>query len=196
MKFDRYGLPSDFGSSDSQDSARAAGLCVLFDLHPEIDLTMYSSNTTADVRTRKYFRHPHESIYSMSRDQTICLFAGMWKQKLFHLVNPDYKTEGDLVSPGARGHFRRCARLEANFFQDAWLMADVYVHAWINPLSEPNQLISMLMVADVKYLKLWCRLNKQWRDSILNYWCLNDGAWRGEPELASKMISVIEEKIK
>lgn len=196
MKFDRYGLPRDTGASDFQDSARAAGLCVLFDLHPEIDLTMYSSNTTTDVRTRKYFRHPHESIYSMSRDQTICLFAGLWKQKLFHLVNPNYNTEGDLVSPAVRGHFRRCARLDSNWFQDAWLMADVYVHAWITPLGESNQLISMMMVADVKFLKAWCKLNKNWKKSITEYWSEGPGAWRNEPELANKMISVIEEKIK
>lgn len=115
---------------------------------------------------------------------------------MHNYADPNYKTEGDLVSPAVRGHFRRCAGLTSTFFQDAWLVADIYVHAWINPLSEPNQLISMLMVTDVKYLKLWCKLNKQWRDSILNYWCLNDGAWRGERDLAEKMISVIEEKIK
>lgn len=193
MKFDRYGLPSDFGSTDKQDSARAAGLCVLFDLHPEIDLTMYTSKLTNE---RKYFRHPHESIYSMSRDQTICLFAGMWKQKLFDLIDPNYATEGDLVSPAVRGHFRRCRRLDSNWFQDAWLMADVYAHAWFNPTGEPNQLISMLMVADPKFLRAWCKLNKHWRTSIQIYWYMGEGAWRGERELGEKMIKVIEEKIK
>ena len=181
------------GHPDSQDSARAAGLCVLFDLHPEIDLTMYTSKSTNE---RKYFRHPLESIYSMSRDQTIPLFAGMWKQKLFHLVDPNYATEGDLVSPAVRGHFRRCARYDSNFFQDAWLMADVYVHAWITPLGEPNQLISMMMVADPKFLRAWCKLNKNWKKSITEYWSEGPGAWRNEPELANKMIQVIEEKIK
>lgn len=190
MKFDRWGLPSDFGSNDFQDSARAAGMCVLFGLHPDIDLSLYTNGRG------QYWRHPAEYIYTMSRDQAICLFAGMWAQKRFDLVDPNYDTEGDLVSPAVRGHFYRCSRRESNWFQDAWLMADVYVHAWFNPLGEPNQLIAMLMVADVKYLKAWCKLNKNWRQSILNYWCENEGAWRGERELAEKMIKVIEEKIK
>jgi len=189
MIFDRWGLPRDRGSSDFQDSARSAGLCVLFGLHPEIDLSYYTASG-------KYWRHPMEVKYTMSRDQTICLFAGMWAQKKFNLVNPGYNTEGDLVSPAVRGHFRRCARLDSNWFQDAWLMADVYNHAWFNPTGESNQLISMLMVADVKFLKAWCRLNKHWRTSIQIYWYMGEGAWRGERELAEKMIKVIEEKIK
>jgi hypothetical protein len=190
MIFDRFGLPKDAGASDLQDSARAAGLCVLFGLHPEIDLSLYTNGKG------QYWRHPSEFIYSMSRDQTICLFAGMWKQKLFHLVNPNYNTEGDLVSPAVRGHFRRCARLDSSWFQDAWLMADVYAHAWFTPTGESNQLISMMMVADPKFLRAWCKLNKHWRTSIQIYWYMGEGAWRGERELGEKMIKVIEEKIK
>ena len=186
MIFDRYALPRDSGSSDKQDSARLAGLAVLFDLYEGIPLDMYV------IKKGHYVRHPHEYIYSMSRDQTICLFAGLWKQKRFDLIDPDYNTEGDLVSPGVRGHFKRCARFDSSWFQDAWLMADVYVHAWINPLSEPNQLIAQMMVADPKYMRAWCKLNKKWNESIWSYWC----GWRGERELAEKMISVIEERIK
>lgn len=130
----------------------------------------------------------------MSRDQTICLFAGMWAQKKFNLVNPGYNTEGDLVSPAVRGHFHRCARLDSTWFQDAWLMADVYVHAWINPLGEPNQLISMLMVADPKFLRTWCKLNKHWKKSITEYWSEGPGAWRKEPELAAAMIKEIKRR--
>ena len=190
MIFDRFGLPKDRGASDYQDSARAAGLCVLFGLHPDIDLSLYTNGKG------QYWRHPAEYIYTMSRDQSICLFAGMWAQKKFNLVDPGYNTEGDLVSPAVRGHFRRCARLDSTWFQDAWLMADVYAHAWFTPTGESNQLISMLMVADPKFLRTWCKLNKHWRTSIQIYWYMGEGAWRGERELAEKMIKVIEEKIK
>lgn len=190
MIFDVWDLPRDEGASDKQDSARLAGLAVLFGLYPEIPLWGYV------MRKGHYVRHPKEYIYTMSRDQTICLFAGLWAQKRFDLIDPGYNTEGDLVSPAVRGHFRRCARLDSTWFQDAWLMADVYAHAWINPMGEPNQLIAMMMVADPKFLRMWCRLNKSWRQSILNYWCQGEGAWRGEIQLAHKMISVIEERIK
>mgnify|MGYP000694525597 FL=1 len=190
MIFDRWGLQKPRGASDFQDSAMAAGMWVLFGMEPDVDLSFYTRGRG------KYHRHPNEYKYTMSRDQTICLFAGLWAQKRFNLVDPGYNTEGDLVSPGVRGHFKRCARLDSNWFQDAWLMADVYAHAWFNPMGEPNQLIAMMMVADPKFMRMWCRLNKTWRDSILFYWCAGDGAWRGEPELAEKMISVIQERIK
>lgn len=190
MIFDRYGLPRDHGASDYQDSARLAGMAVLFGLHPEIPLNFYV------IKKGFYVRHPHEYIYSMSRDQSICLFAGLWAQKRFDLIDSDYGTEGDLVSPGVRGHFRRCARLGSTWFQDAWLMADVYVHAWITPTAEPNQLIAQMMTAEPKFMRMWCKLNGSWRLSIRLYWSEGDGSWRGERELAEKMIQVIEERIK
>lgn len=189
MRIDNNGYVCINGASDSEDSSMFVGMLATFGFPIQTDFNKYINSSG------KYQRCLNPK-YDFSRDQFVPFIAGLKAQGLTHLVNQDRVTGKDLMPPSVKGHERRCKGLDSNWFQDAWLMADVYVHAWITPLGEPNQLISMMMVADPKFLRAWCKLNKQWRDSILNYWCLNDGAWRGERELAYKMISVIEEKIK
>jgi hypothetical protein len=187
MIFDKLDLPKDTGASDLQDSSRLAGIMKLFKWPQYIRINLYV------IYKGKYVRHPSEYKYTFSRDQSICLFAGLYTAGYFYLVDPDYKTEGDLVSPSVRGHFRRCAGLQATWFQDLWLKLDIIYHAIGTPFNEPNQLICMLMIhPDKSYLKMWCKMNKQWKESITEYWC----GWRGEPELANLMISSIEGLIK
>lgn len=184
MIFDELGLPKDSGASDYQDSARLAGIMATFGHSQAPDLSKY-------IVSGKYRRHPVEYKYSMSRDQTVCLFSGLKAQGKVNLVDPAYNTEGDLVSPSVRNHFKRCANFATSRFGDMWLKADVLWSAFVKPMGEPNQLLCVLWNADVKYLKLWTKLNKKWKAAIEDYWC----GWRGEPELAALMISKIEGRI-
>jgi len=186
MIIDKIGLPRDNGASDKQDSARLAGVAAIIGMFPKFALNLYV------LHIGKYVRHPQESKYSFSRDQSICLFAGLNSQKLSILVDPNYKTEGDIVSPSVRGHFRRCAGLEASWFQDAWLWLDVLFNCHVKPLTEPNQLVCMMLVhPDKKYLKYWTSKNKQWQDSINEYW----NGWRDEPTVSAAMINKIKSLI-
>ena len=186
MKFDNLGLPQDMGASDLQDSARLAGIMSVFNWPQKVPLQLYV------ISKGKYVRHPREIKYTFSRDQSICLLAGLNFQKLEILADPNYKTEGDFVSPSVRGHFKRCAGLKANWFQDLWLSAEIYFNAHFTPMNEPNQLICMLMVhPDKKYLKLWTDKNIFWSRAIRDYW----EGWRQEPELSELMIKEIDKII-
>lgn len=190
------GYPCDSGSSDAADSARLAGIMKLFN-HPDCNkfsITDYHRNGT-------FLRHPVDGNYfngkyiNFSRDQASCLFAGAISNRIILISNMgEYQPEnGDIIMPSVRGHFKRCAGRKANWFQDIWLWLDVLWSCFIAPMDEPNQLICMMKVHHNKaYLKFWCKWNKQWANSIRNYWCENEGAWRGEPELAELMIKTIE----
>lgn len=199
--YDSLGLPKDVGATDFLDSARLAGLLVLFGKNtmmappvntlPYVNLSLYTNGIS-------YVRHPNISPFDplISRDQVVPLFAGMWRQHSSIMVDPNYQPPNkDYISPSVRGHFIRCAGGKAHWYQDLWLVADILWSAYVCPLDEPNQLISMLIVAGPWYLKLWTMLNKQWEKSILDYWCENQGAWRQEPELAKAMIETIKLQI-
>lgn len=187
MIYDEYGLPRDNGADDFQDSARLAGLATIFNYENKIELAYY---TIKFLNYTKYFRHPKEFKYTFSRDQMICLFAGFKFQDRMNLVDPNYRPENhDFLSPSDKNHIKICAGLKPSRFGFFWLYLEIFFHAFVKPLSESNQLISKLMVIDdKKYLKLWMKLNKDWRHSILFYWC----GWRGEKELAEKMIKTLE----
>lgn len=187
MIIDHLGLPKDTGASDLQDSSRLAGIMAVFNHPLAPDCSKYC------ISPGKYVRHPEEYKYTFSRDQAVCLLAGLLAQGRTSYVDPDYKTEGDVVTPAIRGHFRRCAGKFGTWLGDKWLIVDIYFNAKIAPMNEPNQLICVLMThTDEKYLKMWTDLNKKWKESITEYWC----GWRGEPELADLMIKTILYKIK
>jgi len=182
------GYPCDSGSTDGQDSARLAGLMVLFD-HNDASSVFISDYTPI---WHYYVRHPIEgNKYAFSRDQAVCLFAGFAKRYYFYRVNPDFNPpNGDWISPSVRGHFKRCAYKPDTWLERQWLWLDVIWSSFINPMAEPNQLICMLMIADPKYLRAWVKWNKKWKLAINAYWC----DWRDEKELAALMIKTIESK--
>ena len=175
------------GSSDLEDSSMAAGMCVLFDYPIEVDLRKY-------IKPNGMYQRCNNSKYLFSRDQTICLVAGLSKVKLgLHSKSNLWRVDGkDWFSPANKGHIRRCDGLKASWFQDLWLKAEIMFHAKFTPLDEPNQLICMMLIAKIKYLKLWVRHNKKWRESIRTYW----EGWRNEPYLSHLMIEKIEQLTK
>jgi len=179
MKIDYLGLPQIEGSSDLQDSAMFAGMLTLFGV-ADIPVEKYVDNGV-------YVRHPKEIKYDFSRDQAICLIAGLWKKGLFSLVNKDFVTGKDIFSPSVQGHFLRCQGKQASWYHNMWLRADILFHAKCKPLSESNQLICMMMVAGPEYVRLWKRMNKDWNKSISYYWC----GWRDESDLSNNIIATI-----
>ncbi len=186
MLFDELGLPKEIGATDLQDSSRLAGIMATFGHEKAPFLGAY-------LVDGKYVRHPKEKIYSMSRDQTVCLFSGMKAQGNERYVDAKYPTEGDLISPSVRDHFYRCAGINRNTsLGNLWLKLDIIWHSKFYPLNEPNQLLCVLAHADVKYLRMWVYKNPKWKESIIEYW----NGWRGEPELSELMISKIERRCK
>ncbi len=191
MIIDEYGLPRDNGASDKQDSARLAGIMTVF--HYPTVVTTHKYVVLGKNLNTIYVRHPKEVIYNFSRDQALCLMAGLAEQGHSGLVNKEYITGVDIFSPAHNGHVARCQAKEASLLQAAWLWIDVVYSCYVTPLSEPNQLLCMLMMADEVYLRFWLKHNKQWRKAIRDYWCENEGAWRGERDLAEHMIKQLEE---
>lgn len=187
MIFDELGLPRDTGSTDFQDSARLAGIMNTFSHPTFVPIVAYVTwywHGPIDC----YVRHPKEQKYDFSRDQAICLMAGLYSANQPHMVDQEYIKGKDWFSPSAKGHIARCQGKKSNWFQDAWLWLDVVYHIHVKPYEEPNQLLCMLMVADKKYLKYWVNKHPNWKKSISDYWC----GWRQEPELADLMIKRIE----
>lgn len=198
MIFDELGLPRDSGATDLQDSARLAGLAVVFNFdlakNRNIPIEKYVV-TIPTLASTHYVRHPLEHKYDFSRDQAICLMAGLHRVSLYRLVDKKYIDGKDIFSPSHRGHIKRCQGRKPNLLEEHWLWLDVLWSCFYQPMGEPNQLLCMLMIADPKYLKFWLKYNKHWRAAIKEYWCEAAGEWRGERELAEHMISVLESKV-
>lgn len=189
MLYDNLGLPKENGASDKQDSARFAGILSLF--WKEFDQRLTRLYVVADPFKNQfiYVRHPSELVYDFSRDQYICLAAGLSISNP-ERVNEKFITGRDILTPAVGGHTKRCRGEKANWLQNLWLKADILFHAYATPTDEPNQLICMAWIAGPEYLRLWTSNNKKWEESIRSYWC----GWRDEPGLAEAMIKKIRER--
>lgn len=186
MKYDERGFYVIEGASDMEDCSMFNGLIALFE-YRNVNLSNF---ITKDYK-RVYQRCPG-SKYDFSRDQVVCLWAGLWKQQLYFAVDKKKITGKDLFSPANNGHYNWCRGLTNNWFNKLWLKAEILFHAKFKPIAEPNQLIAMMMVAGPEYLKLWTKHNKFWAHSIAKYWFLDDGAWRNEQAFGEHMINTIE----
>jgi flagellar biosynthesis regulator FlaF len=181
MIFDELGLPKDTGASDLQDSSRLAGIMTIFSWPQRVPCEKYFDGS-------KYVRHPKEYVYDFSRDQALCLMAGLAWQGHHGLVSKKYINGRDLFTPAHMGHIARCQGKRASVIQDLWLWTDVMWSCFVKPMSEPNQLLAMMMMASPIYLNFWVEHNKKWQESIREYW----SGWRGESDLAEHIISQIK----
>lgn len=210
MIFDSCGLPRDTGATDFMDSASRAGLMALFDAgFDPSGLCMYLDHEPliGFVGRRHPFEVPSNNYKNFTRDQLVCLAAGLWKgggRYVPHLYenavksgNRAQNTEKDVVgstkkfpdgadwlSPSVMNHLRLCSGLKPTVLGTAWLIMDIVYHSLFTPLREPNQLICMCVVAGPKYVKLFKKLNSKWKQGITDYW----SGWRGEPLFAQIMI--------
>lgn len=213
MIFDLYGLPKDNGATDYMDSARLAGLVELFG-SDHIDLMAYIRYD--DEGRLVAMRHPREmpsnNWKNFTRDQLMCLAAGLKKQnregtvrKLYYeAVRRGYRAQNteadypgtlkkfpngaDLLTPSHMNHLRICSGEKPTLLGRLWLTIDILFNGYISPKTEPNQLICMCVVAGEKYVRLWKKVNPYWKGAIIDYWC----GWRGEKELALRMIESLE----
>lgn len=193
MIFDQLGLPKEKNADDWQDSSRLAGLMTLFDWPEKVDLLRYIIMENEQL---KFVRHPVERKYDFSRDQYLCLIAGLSKTNSKWIIDSSFVDGKDILSPSNRGHVKRCKGHKASLFETLWLYLDIFYHAYLTPISEPNQLLAMMMVAGDKYLKTWTKHNKYWRESVSKYWGSGYGSWRGEDDFARHIIKVIESRIR
>lgn len=203
MYFDEFNLPIEDNASDKQDSARLAGIMVAFNYpnSDKIDLKLYCkklesfngnfilSSIPEFIKTIQYLRHPNEYIYDFSRDQLICLMAGLSKNYK-PLVSNFYANGKDFLSPTVKGHEARCKGLKASWLQDLWLKADMFIHAKFTPLAESNQLFCMLKIAGPEWIRSYCKMNPKWREGLRKYWI--DTRAKPEKELCEHMIKEIE----
>lgn len=186
MIFDIFGIPRENGATDLQDSARLAGLMEVFGWPKnKINLLQYI-DMSGDKW--KYVRHPLEAKYDMSRDQAVCLMAGLKAQKRERFVDLDCVVGKDIFPPSVRGHVRRCQGGKASWFQNQCLKLDILWAAYVKPDAEINQLLCMLMIAGDEWIFWFTEHHKTWRENLREYWC----GWRGEPDLCFWIISRID----
>lgn len=171
------------GASDLEDSSMAAGMCVVFEYPIAVNLMNYFDENLM-------YRRCLNSKYLFSRDQAVCLVAGLSKQGLTHLVDSNKINGKDILSPSVIGHIVRCKNLSSNWFQNLWFWGDLWFSAKIKPLEELNQLFCMLMLADEKYIKWYVKANPLWEKAMRDYWY----GWRNEPEFVEHVIKKIKLK--
>ncbi len=196
------GYPRANGVTDFCDSAVMAGLLSVFKLY-EFSIPGYFDiygnplrSGASDIADDKCF-----DPMTFSRDQLTCLIAGYYAQNRHVEVAMIYDKvvennwlcpNNDILSPSNRGHINFCAGKPVSWMQEKWLYLDVMFSALVKPKHESNQLLCMLMIRDVKFLRLYTKLYAGWYNTIYDYWC----GWRNEPELAESMVLAIKEKIK
>ena len=194
------GIPRDNGATDLEDSARLAGIMVAAKLRPYPAPSCY-------LNSKRELARWSGSTLPFTRDQLLCLaYFNSWnrdhnpfevlpslqmdiacKKAATKYTAPNGK---DLLNPAHRSHLRACTGGSWSLLGKAFLLAEIYWHAMHERgLSEPNQLICMLLTAGPWYVRLWKRVNSNWRESINYYWC----GWRNEPELAKQLIQRLEQ---
>lgn len=97
----------------------------------------------------------------------------------------------DFLDPSHIGYMKICAGLKANWFEKAWMLARIKIASKLSPLKEPNNIIVMSIVYG--YADILRKSNSQINQAVKNYWCENEGTWRGEPELAEMLIKKLEQ---
>lgn len=186
-------MPKDTGATDFEDSARLAGVLAAAK-HPQ--LPPAAAYIRADGSLGRWF----DSSLPFTRDQLVPLayfYRGhcpgtdlegymRLESKLIEASKRFTAPNGkDLLAPHHRSHLQACVGGSWSWLGKLCLIAEIYWHAHHEGgLSEPNQLICMLLTAGAKYVRLWKRANPHWAGSIRAYWC----GWRTEPMLAESLI--------
>lgn len=180
-------LPVDEGATDLEDSARLAGIMVTFGVpgYERIDMSKYFVNG-------KYVRHPKANKYDLSRDQGVCIMAGLALQGRRDLVSPHFMDGKDYLSPSVWSHIHRCEGSKVRWDEENFFKLDIDYNCKCDPWSEKNQILVMAQIAGPEYIRRFRSLHPDFRKVIKDYWCEGPGAWRGEPEVAAQMIKVIE----
>lgn len=178
------------GVTDLEDASVAAGMCAVFEYPIQFDITKH-------IRPDGKYQRCDNSKYLFSRDQTICLVAGLLAKGYSSLVGLDKVDGHDFFSPSARGHVRICKGLKPYWYQTLWFKMDLWFSATFKPDAELNQILTMIYVHPDRSLLAWyCEMNPLWNMAILNYWCQGEGKWRDEKQFAYHVEKKIFDRIK
>ena len=209
MKYEN-GFPYCEGASDLADSPVINALMIMFNVGNPINPIIYFVKGHPT-------RYPNGKTISeilplcFSRDQNTMLAAAVFHGYRWVRTNkfsrikptwfaPNFVNEEEMKwqmpdphSPSVYNHLRICYGLKPIKLFNLWFWLDIFYSCYVKPLAEPNQLIAMMMCHPNKmYLKYWLKHNKQWEKAIRDYWHQGLGAWRGEKELADRMVETLK----
>ena len=218
MIFNSNGFPRPNGATDWLDSAHLAGL-MAFVGHEKMSIEKLGKYF--NFETLLATRCPRDNSglnpsnpNNFTRDQLICYLSGFYKSypvipwallkaaksRGYRAQNTEKDIPGstkkfpdgpDILDPSHVGYMKICAGLKANWFERLWMLARIKISSKFFPLKEPNNIIVMSIVYG--YADILKKSNPQIFQAIKNYWCENEGAWRGEPELAEMLIKKLGE---
>jgi hypothetical protein len=209
-------LPVDTGASDCADSSRLAGMMALAN-HPEaVDCALYlvGVKDTGFLQARRHTTDTHNLANdprTFSRDQLLCLAAGLAKQnklmalqdlyyaavKRGNVAQNDLQDDGSLkpygadwIAPHMMGAMAVASAIKPklSLYEDIWLRAHIKFDKHFNSMGELNQLLAVCFMAGPKYVVLFRTSLPFYKDAIRAYW----GGWRGEPELGEMIIAAVE----
>jgi hypothetical protein len=210
------GLPCDNGSTDACDSSRLSGILAITNHSSITKEHLLRYLVRGKDGSLLGVRHPTEDTWAtnpncFTRDQLLPLAAGLYRFGCFTeceelylaalnrncraqniednvpgSVKPWYNGP-DLLMPGHMNHLRLCANRKASLFGKIWLGTEIIFNSILFPLTEPNVLISMCIVAGPKYINLLKLFNPRLKDAIREYWC----GWRNESDLAQHIIDYL-----
>lgn len=212
------GFPADNGATDGLDSARLAGVMAMLGRADAPNCAAYGANK--DVFPSPFWqgvRHPThgDDPRTFSRDQTICLAAGLKAQSKLTELRDLYlaakaagnraqnymewdgtikKLGADYIPPHVMGAMAVACNEQVGLtlWQLFWLLGQMIFNSLIakKEQPEPNQMFATCFLAGRPFIKLYKIIHRQWRGSIVDYWC----GWRNEPELANDFINWVEEQ--
>jgi hypothetical protein len=201
---------------DGGDSARTEGILAMVGNKDDYKYILNFVSPSGDC-----VRHPFQdennnnNPNNFTRDQLLCLMAGLSKSPIGILLNkqilrayakryfrgqnthdqegnlkPWYKGR-DLFHPGHIGFMIQASKSYVlyPFLPICWafLLIEILIHTVFTPERESNQLISMLDVSGKFFLKLFVLLNPHWQIHIVEYW----SGWRDQAEIGELIIQYI-----
>lgn len=209
MQHDVYDLTKPLDGGDSASRVGIMALC-----GSEQDRKIISLYEQVGLCMRHPTQEPWDNTGNFTRDQLVCLAAGMAKSSYHNAsvriykshkergwraqnVDKDYpgtrKTwpDGpDWLAPDVRLHLRLCAGQDSRYYFIGYLFLFVSLvyNTLIKPDAESNQFICQLVIAGPKWVKRYKRMHPNWRKPIVEYW----SGWRDNGEIAGEIIKLLE----
>ena len=207
MIIDVEGLPKEIGATDKMDSSRLAGMMALCNHPLTPDLSKYIVLNDQGVRHPTEF--PANNPKNFSRDQLLCLLAGLYKQGRIDIciklhdaakargwwaqnieddVPGSTKRFADWLAFGNRLVLAKAAGKRGNILGYPWLVLAILFNAIFTPIKESNQLLGQLFIMGPRWMKFYKLVTPKWQQALRDYW----SGWRGEPELAEMLINKLD----
>lgn len=204
--------------SDGGDSASRTGIMAMCgSIQDQVLLREFDLEFNGHLK-RHPFQEPYNDYRSFTRDQLLPFMAGAYranKQLLtFHVFyfyfkrfficantitdqgKPKKWWDRDLLSPSHIGHLIICSKMYILYpfllFSYLDIFIDILWACFVAPKDESNQILSMLDVYGTFYLRIYCKLHPDWKNTVSDYW----GYWRDQKEIGDALIKYIENRLK